>query len=368
MSISHVVLRDGGLPLIPAASGRGGSSAWDAVAPASPLVAVYTKTRTAPASRAGGALSLRFPEFGYTVSASRLEQSGSAEEDGLTANGSLGQDASIKLLVSGEDLRIWIDPVGDRPRAKFVASKLHALLGLAGNVVVSLGATDWRITGFDWPLKAISQALRAAGVAYRLMVIESATGMSFRFPCKISRDEMEGIAFVHRAISARSFTWPLVNFPLRLKAVPEERARMEGLKEAGSIKLEGFASREQVLGQAVELGPMNLVIERGLVIEFEKVMSELAVADGHLVQTTVTALDGVARIEAPKAPRLVADAWGANIDALIAMAPVLSTRLAERYNTLAESTLASFSERQKSRLTARTRLPEPRETSYGDKG
>lgn len=80
--------------------------------------------------------------------------------------------------------------------------------------------------------------------------------------------------------------------------------------------------------------------------------------DGHEVEGQVRSLTGTALMETLEAPRLPADAWDPSEQALIALEPILSARLADQYNSLAASTLEGLSEEEKAELTARPEFDE----------
>lgn len=243
-----------------------------------------------------------------------------------------------------------------RPRAHFVADNLMAIIGLAGSVdlkIFELGMST--NLNFDFPLLEISKMLCRRQVAYRLMVIEKATGKEFLLPPTISAGESSTINFVYHAIVDRSFTWgsgriegviPAIQQWLNLPIQPFNFPPIEKLV------------KETIFEQPINLGPAKIIIEDAVVLHSDKVRRELAKLDGQLVDITVESLSGQVRYEFMAAPQLPANPWEENIQRLIDLEDQLDSTLVTRYHALAASTLEGLNEEEKKSITSRPELDE----------
>jgi hypothetical protein len=319
----------------------------------------------------GTLLQIAFPDFHFQLAApltsarfqgNSLIHEASVDNDTrvvLTLTGSLVEDSNEFAL---EQTFLKMAVAEARARAGFVAATLTAMIGLAGEV-------DLRIPGmkpdlklsFDVPLSEISRMLHHRQVAYRLMVIERATGMQFLLPPIITDHEEEVIAFIYRAIVDRSFIWPSQIAQVSVPATKEWLCRLT-LAQLADIpipySIPSQPISETLLGQPIFLGHGTVIIEDGIIQQADDVRRELEREDGHPVKVVIRSLGGQIRYELPEAPRLPNTPWDSKIQALIDLESQLDARLADRYHALAAATLADLTEEEKKAVTARPELEE----------
>src|SRR5262249_26223015 len=141
-----------------------------------------------PASLSPNVLRLDISDIGFHIDTTDIDSKQLIEHGKLVVKGSLEKGVAIDLSVTDNELSIQINPTEDTPRAEFIASTFHALLGVAGEgmVYITVGGRYLRCRGFDISLKTISQMLQSRQVAYRLMVIERAARVAFDLPPQYS--------------------------------------------------------------------------------------------------------------------------------------------------------------------------------------
>jgi hypothetical protein len=207
-------------------------------------------------------------------------------------------------------------------------------------------------------LLKISNLLRARQTAYRLMVIERATGKEFRITPDITEQGVIDIAFAYHAIVDRSFVWELNPGKVTAPATHEYLAQLPQ-KEQSMRYEEHFARHDlTILDETVSLGSGTTIVEDFFIVDEDKVRQELAMNDGHTVEYVAGSLSGRAFWNYPEAPRLPDSPWDSKIQALIDLESELDTRLSERYNAFAASTLEGLTEEEKRAVTARPELDE----------
>jgi len=268
------------------------------------------------------------------------------------------------VVASGSEFRpeqigVQVEASGDDASTYFVASTLVALMALTevGLRVPAIGLSCDRLR-FDLPLKEIGQHLSTRETAYKLIVIGEATGNSLDFPPRLTGQEVKTLNFIYRAIVDRTFDWPLTTYPLEVVATAEEFAKWNGLRQPASMTFLEDDLTAELMGRQISIGRSALVLKEAVIKDRERFLSELAVGDGHPVTTVVRALDGRETIECPEAPRLSPNPWPAEQEALIQLKPVLCSLLANRYNSLAASTLEGLTDEEKAAITARPQLSE----------
>ena len=229
------------------------------------------------------------------------------------------------------------------------------MLGLANEVALRIPDInlDMKLR-FEQSLLEISRKLQWRQLAYRLLVIEKATGLEFTLPMQISGNEMGTIAFIYHAIIERSFDWPDETFTLLLPANKEGLDVLSDLTQP--ISLTFFSPRpisKLLFGKEVLLGQEEVTIQSRRIENLNEVLQELACGDGHLVEVIIRLLDGQIHHNLPEAPRLPDNAWDSNIQSLIDLESQLDHRFAEGYHALAAATLEGLSEEEKAAVTAR---------------
>ncbi len=309
-----------------------------------------------------------FPDFGFHVTAPITDFHFAKKSGKVTAQANISKDVVIALTLSGRlnsafhINEVWLElkKIEKKPCAEFIASTFYALFGLSSGVPLQIPGIGLNLKQrFDMSLKRISQRLQMRQNAYRLMVIECATGKRFELPSDFSGSEIESIIFTYRAIVDRSFAWPVNPKRLLKDAAPatsENLARLFPDDETACYESSVMPSSQTVLGKEISLGSYTVIIEDFFIQNPDDVRHELAADDGHPVEFLVGSRSGQAIFNLLDAPRLPDTPWDPDIQMLVHLESQLDARLVEQYNLLAASTLAGLTEEQKAAVTARPDL------------
>jgi hypothetical protein len=273
------------------------------------------------------------------------------------ANGTTGV-----LQIKGASLNFR---AGDhKPRTHFVADSLYALLGLAGQVRISI--PDMNIDlGLNFKIRPseISKFLELRQIEFGLMVIEKATGLQFAVPQHISGDEIKSIGVAYHAILTHQFVSRVNEITQPTPANEERLAWFDNLKSAepnGCYKLmfgPSIATRT-IFGREVPLGDETVLIDDAIIEDRDKVRRELAQKDGHIVPIRIRPRSRKARYAFANTPQLPDVPWDEKIENFISLEDSLNERLAARYHELAASTVADLTPEEIEAVTARPELGE----------
>lgn len=332
------------------------------------------------ASSAAGALPVPFPDIDFeTLFYIDLPDFGShlaspitgfqfvRESGTVTLQAKVGNDVVATLTLLGklseafriDEVSIDIRTLQDTPRAEFIGSTLFALLGLSRETELRIPVMGLDLRQrFDLPLRRVSQRLQMRQTAYRLMVIERATGLEFSLPQNYPGEDVKTIAYLYHAIIDRSFLWPIGAVTVYVPATQERLLLFPRDETPTSQALGPTPVVKNLFGQTIEIGEEELFLDDAVIENLAAVRSELACNDGHPVEVTIRSLSGTARVVLKNAPRLPKQAWDSSIQALIDLEPLLNTCLADHYNALAASTLADLTEEEKREVTSRPELDE----------
>jgi hypothetical protein len=310
-------------------------------------------------------LYIDFADFSCHLAAPITDFEFAREVGKVTVQATASRDVIVTLGLLGTlhaDFRIdevWIDikPLQDRPRAEFIASTLFALHGLSKEthlriptIGLDLGQT------FDLSLNRISQRLQMRQTAYRLMVIEQATGLEFSLPQNYSGDEIEAIAYLYHAIVDRSFVWHIGTVTIYVPATLERLALFPLDSTPTRQQLGPTRVAKSLFGRTIDVGEEELFIDDAVIENLAVVRQELARNDGHSVEVIIRSISGSGKVVVANGPLLPEPTWDPSVQALIDLEPHLDVALADRYNALAASTLDDLTEEEKSAVTARPEL------------
>jgi len=318
-----------------------------------------------------GSLIITVPDFHCKFSASLTDITDIIDSTTVIVRAILDKHVNLTLTLTGRlaeggavfqvnQTSVQIKPAEELARADFVALTLNALLALARGVTLEIPdiGLDLKYLNFDLSLLEGSRLLQTRQTAYRLMVIERATGIQFVLPMHFSSDEMTRILFAYRAIVDRSFNWPFEVYRLPVWANQETLARLITMKQSSQITFRLPPENDTILGKSIHLGDVKVTVEDGCIDNFDKVKKELETFDNHQSEVVIRSLNGQAKFELPNAPRLPASPWDSNIQGLIDLESPLDARLVERYHALAAATLEGLTEEEKAAVTARVELDE----------
>jgi hypothetical protein len=244
-----------------------------------------------------------------------------------------------------------------RPRAHFVANTLMAVISLVGRFDLKISKPEVSTNlNVATSLLEMSKMLHRRQTAYRLMVIEKATGKQFLIPATISEKEIERIAFVYHAIVDRILTWPGGSLNSSIPASQENASNFAQLVQPFNGPLPEQSLSETVLGQSIYLGRTVITMEGAVVKNLNEVREQLEARDGR--QVTLEIHSRQDKYEFLETPYLLNESWEPKIQALINLEPYLDAAITERYHALAAATLVGLTEEEKKEVTTRPELGE----------
>lgn len=244
-----------------------------------------------------------------------------------------------------------------RARAHFVASTTLAVLGFAGSI--GLNIPDLGIqTSLDFkpPLAQISDFVRRRDIAYKLLVIERATGSEFVWPDMYTSEEFGQLTRVKRAIVERAFVGPVEPVLHKVPATKEVLAWVETYEQSPRQEVGPMPFISTVFNQTINFGNVKLIVEDAYIVNSQDVRGALSIGDGHEVEVIVSSRSGLGLYETPEAPRLPESPWDSKLAALASLEEALDEELIERYDALAAATLSGATEEEKAVMTARPEL------------
>jgi len=310
---------------------------------------------------------LSLPDFGSQFTAPITDFHWEKESGRVTLQTSFANDAIMALTLVGtltnvfhiDEVSIDIRALEDKPRAEFITSTLFALLGLSSETYLRIPAIGLDLRqSFDMSLKRISQRLQMRQTAFRLMVIERATGLELSIPENYSGEDIEATTYLYQAIVRRSFLWSIGTVTVHVPATLQRLALFPTDNKPTSQQLGPTRVARKLFGHTIDLGEEELFLNDAVFENLGAVRRELAENDGHVVEVIVRPLSGTGMVALRNSPRLPEPAWHPSIQALIELEPHLDKRLADRYNALAVSTLGDLTEEAKKEVTARAELDE----------
>lgn len=315
-------------------------------------------------------LQIYVPTFDIQITAPLVDFHWSYEIGKVTAKGAIGQKVIITMELLGRVFEsdgqfhieeVWLDvgTLNDRPVSEFIASTILASFGLSEHVQFRIPVIELNLNQrFDVSLKRLSQRLQMRQTAYRLMVIEHATGLEFQIPSSYSSNDIRTISYIFHAITDRSFVWPIETVVVQVPATEEQLEQLPLASEPSRQVIGPMPVVKNLFGYSISLGNEEVILENSIIENVESIRREFAANDGHKVGVIFRSLTGQGRLNLPEAPRLLGSPWDSNIQELIDLESRLDDRLAALYNDLAASTLAGLTEEEIALVTSRPELDE----------
>jgi hypothetical protein len=271
----------------------------------------------------------------------------------------MGQSVEQENKFKSGQFSLFYKIEAQRPRAHFVANTLLSVIGLVGrfDLKISEPEVSTNLT-FETSLLEISKMLKRRQTAYRLMVIEKATGKQFLLPSTISEGEIEKIAFVYHAIVDRSFVWSVGGVNITAPATQENAFLFARAIQSSSWPFPEQSFSESILGQHINLGRAAVTVEDAVVTNSDEVLKQLEASDSHEVKLEIHSLSGRGKYEFTEMPYSSRVSWEPKIQALVDLEPYLDAVITERYHALAAATLEGLTEKEKEELTTRPELGE----------
>ena len=312
-------------------------------------------------------LEITISDFDFHLSAPLIDYTPTLESGEVTLRANVDKNVLARLILTGklrrgtslfetERFSFSVEVLEQEPRALFIASSIMAMLGIAGEMEMNIAELEMgqKVT-FDMPLLVTSGRLEQRLMAYRLMVIEEATGKNLLIPSFVSREDLGSIAFAYHAIVDRKFVWPNTHtFDGSVLANSVGRSELT-IDRPTRLKFDSIPLSRIIFGQTISLGRAAMIVEDAIVQNPEEVSRELALDDGHQVNITMRSLTGQARYEFNEAP-CFDKPWEPRLQVLVDLESELDRRLVAHYNDLAAATLAGLSEEEKKEITARPEL------------
>ena len=321
-----------------------------------------------PPSISDPTLQLLILDFGGVLELPLTEIAGGMASGKVRLRASIDVDSTIVLSLCGElvggrfhirEANLNTETTTKKARTDFILTTVRAALSLTSQVEVRMAeiGLDLRLR-FSESLLEISRMLRRRQIAYRIMVIEAATGHRFELPLDITGLEVEEIALIYHAITERVFQFPFESLTVFMPATVDSAERLKHANQSNDFTLGPDPQTKNLFGQVIPFGLGQVTVIDKIIDDFDGVLSELSRNDGHQVNVKIRSLTGQCRYEFPEAPRLPHRPWDERIQMLVDLEGQLDAALAARYNALAASTLDGLSEEEKASLTARPELDE----------
>ncbi|HVS20681.1 MAG TPA: hypothetical protein VHD88_02470 [Pyrinomonadaceae bacterium] len=256
-----------------------------------------------------------------------------------------------------EQVGLKMETTVSRARADFIACSFTAMLGLAGQVRLEIPDAAFKlIANFESDLLEVSKMLERRQVAFRIMMIECATGFQFDLPKELTGDEVESIALIYHAIVHRSFVWPIPSIKIFVPATAEMLAHFRRLSQLNSISLGPDPQDVTLFDQRVSLGEGMVTIDDSLIDDWTRIEQELGQNDGHTVTVVIRSTSHKGKYHLLNAPRLPISPWDSTVQRFVEIDDELDAYLAKGYNNLAIATLEGLDENQKVEMTTRPSL------------
>lgn len=323
-----------------------------------------------PQSLSEISLQIDVPDFACSLAFQLTDLISEMESGKVILRAAIDSDSSLILTFTGDlfskEDKFQINQVGlnietetKLARSDFIITSLRAMFSLAAHIYLRIPELQLDLgLKFDEPLLAISQMLRRRQIAYRIMVIERATGYRFQLPLDISGEEVKDIFLIYHAIVERSFNWPIDSITVFFPALEEWHQRLIVSSQLNSFSLGPDPITRILFSKEIFLGEGTVTVEDKSVENFDEVLQELADNDGHTVPITIRSLTGRGRYDLPEAPCLPTMPWDEKIQGLVDLEEQLDEALVARYHALAASTLEGLTEEEKIAITARPELDE----------
>jgi hypothetical protein len=271
----------------------------------------------------------------------------------------LGEFHGVAAPFTIRQLTLSLDKDSRLASSEFMTVSMWAVLALAEEIHLRMRGQEMDLTfGFDAPLLEISEMLRRRQIAYRVLVIEKATGLHFDLPIEISGEEVEELTLIYHAIVERSFDWPIDKITVFFPATEKWQQQLQSANGQSSFTLGPDPVYKTLFGKELYLGEGTITLLDKSIENLDKVEIELSANDGHEVPVVIRSQTGHGRYQFPMAPRLPNSPWPENIQRLVNLDEQFDSKLFKRYNELAAATLAGLSEDQKIAITARSRIGE----------
>lgn len=244
----------------------------------------------------------------------------------------------------------------ERATPDFVAQTVMAAVGLSDGATVSIPDADvcFRIGGRA-SLAEISRTLKRRQLIEWLMVVEAAAGIEVDLPGTISSADGSNLAIAYKAITERSFDWPVRTLSTAVPNTPETATFLAELGKAPSMPPDDHVLQTgptviDCFGHPVDLGEGTLLLHKAVVLSIEDERD--ARPDGSRFKSVrLRSTVGAGTYTFPQAPTISQTSFDPLVRNCIDAGPSLAGALAKRYAELAYSTLSDLTDDQKRQVT-----------------
>lgn len=313
---------------------------------------------------------LEFEDFDTDFNFEITEVEKNKDPDQIVLSLNLDNKLSIKAVMNGlwiqeseyifkiNNFHIELDKKQETPISAFLYSTLWAIFALSKGFRVYIPEIDLDFqTRFELPIDEVSKILQERQIAYKLLVIEVATGINFSFPDGyINGEDIESITYFHKAIVEREFDWFAVPRSIPWEANQENLSHLPPTKDATSITFAPDIINKSIFGFEISVGSMTGRIENAVIDNYEEVKGKLSKLDNKIVNVQLRSVNGTIKMIAVDVPQLPQNPWNDNLQKLIELDSQLDEKVLERYFNLASSTLEGLDEKQKEEITKRPKL------------
>lgn len=323
-------------------------------------------------STARGGIMLRVPAFDVRIDIKVTDIIWSTDSNQIVFEATIDDQIHLRAVLDGD----WVPRANDEPHFVqrdfgltvvkkpstpvhvFVTSTLWALLGLSTPTHIEIPLINYDFKAqFSLDLKQLSNLLLERDLAYRLMVIEVATGLQFQMPLgEIDGADVESIAFAYHAIVERRFDWPSFRSTIPWVSNRDNFQSLPLSSEPAPMTFRPERLERIIFGQRVPLGLMAGTIELALIENFDDVKSRLEKNSGEVVNAQIRSLTGKTHFVSLRVPTLPDNCWTPSLKRLIAIGQALDESVAGKYLGLARSSLEGLEHHQIDSITERPDL------------
>jgi len=319
---------------------------------------------------------LKFTDFDADFEFEIFNVEGSLESNEIVLSLSLDKQASVKVSLEGywKQLKPNIEPnfhitnFGmklyeklETPISMFLNSTLWSMLGLSSGFIIEFPSlNNYNLSSsFEMPIDEVSKILQERQIAYRLLVIESATGIKLPFPHGfIDGKDIENILFCYKAIVERNFNWFASSTTIYWDANEVSLSWFPETKKPTSVTFRPESITKSIFGVDVPIGILTVKINTAVIDNYDEAKEKLSRLDNESVNIQQRSIDGTITMISVEVPQLPKNPWSEKLQKLIDLDTKLDEKILEKYFNLASSTLDGLTEVQKEEITKRPELDE----------
>ena len=315
---------------------------------------------------------IEFSDFNYSFNFEIIDINWSLSSDQIILVLSLNKKLIVSAILEGcweqneehsfkiENFRLKLVQKQETPISVFLTSTLWAMLGLSSNLRVKIPQLNYDLTAsFELPLNEISKSLQERQIAYRLMVIETALGISLPFPDgEIKGEDVESIAFCYHAIVEREFDWFAIPALIPWIANEESLSWLPDSSEPTTVTYRPEPVVKYIFGVGIPLGIMTGRIDKTVIDNYEEVKEKLSTLDGSIVEVKQRSINGVIRMISIQVPFLPPNTWSQKLQKLIDLDRKLDSMYFDKYLNSFSNAFEGLTDEQVQAITERPDLEE----------